>query len=75
MCTPLQSGRRGQLRPRRRRIAITDTLAKSPEFPQRPERLQVQGALEPVARGVLLDRDDVSGHVTRPVKLGAATRR
>ena len=52
---------------------ITETLAKSPEFEGRPERMQVQGALERVARGVLLDRDG-SENATRPMKLGEASR-
>ena len=52
---------------------ITETLAKSTEFEGRPERMQVQGALERVARGVLLERDG-SGGATRPVKLGGASR-
>ncbi len=52
---------------------ITDTLAESPEFAQRPDRMQVQGALERVARGVLLERDE-PGDATRPMKLGAASR-
>ncbi|MBO0678738.1 MFS transporter [Mycolicibacterium sp. S2-37] len=49
---------------------ITDTLAESPEFSQRPDRMQVQGALERVARGVLLDRDDTTD-TSRMMKLGA----
>jgi hypothetical protein len=52
---------------------ITDTLAKSPEFEGRPERMQVQGALERVARNVLLERDG-TGNAPRPMKLGAADR-
>jgi hypothetical protein len=52
---------------------ITETLAKSTEFEGRPERMQVQGALERVARGVLLDRDG-SENATRPMKLGEASR-
>ncbi|WP_422743320.1 DHA2 family efflux MFS transporter permease subunit [Mycobacterium sp. WMMD1722] len=49
---------------------ITDTLAEQPEFSQRPDRMQVQGALERVARGVLLDRED-SSDTSRMMKLGA----
>ena len=52
---------------------ITETLAKSPEFEGRPERMQVQGALERVARGVLLERDG-SRRAPRPVKFGEASR-
>jgi EmrB/QacA subfamily drug resistance transporter len=36
---------------------ITDTLAASPDFEGRPDRLQVQGALERIARDVLVQRD------------------
>ncbi|AFM19877.1 drug resistance transporter, EmrB/QacA subfamily [Mycolicibacterium chubuense NBB4] len=50
---------------------ITETLAKSPDFQGRPDRMQVQGALDRVARGVLLERDS-SSDLTRPMmKLGA----
>jgi hypothetical protein len=50
---------------------ITDTLADSPEFETRPDRMQVQGALDRVARGVLLERN-VNNDGPRPMKLGAA---
>ncbi|OBB61516.1 MFS transporter [Mycobacterium sp. 852013-51886_SCH5428379] len=50
---------------------ITDTLAESDEFTERPDRMQVQGALERVARGVLLDRDDSDEDTSRVMKLGA----
>ena len=52
---------------------ITETLATSPEFEGRPERMQVQGALERLARGVLLELYG-SGSATRPMKLGEASR-
>jgi hypothetical protein len=52
---------------------ITETLATSTEFEGRPERMHVQGALERVARGVLLERGG-SGSATRPMKLGEASR-
>jgi EmrB/QacA subfamily drug resistance transporter len=52
---------------------ITETLAKSAEFEGRPDRMQVQGALDRVARGVLLEHDG-SGNATRPMKLGEASR-
>jgi hypothetical protein len=48
---------------------ITETLAESEEFQGRPDRLQVQGAMERIARGVLLDREPVTD-VSRPAKLG-----
>jgi EmrB/QacA subfamily drug resistance transporter len=51
---------------------IADTLADQPEFSTRPDRMQVQGALERVARGVLLERNTSSDGST-PMKLGAAT--
>ncbi len=52
---------------------ITDTLAQSPEFQGRPERMQVQGALDRVARGVLLERDAADGDgETRPMKLAGS---
>ena len=51
---------------------IADTLAEQPEFETRPDRMQVQGALERVARGVLLERNATSDGPL-PVKLGAAT--
>lgn len=49
---------------------ITETLAQSAEFGGRPDRTQVQGALERIARGVLLERAPVMDE-TRPMKLGA----
>ncbi|TRW88505.1 MFS transporter [Mycolicibacterium sp. 018/SC-01/001] len=49
---------------------LTDMLAKSPEFDGRPDRLQVQGALDRLARSVLLERHSPREE-TRPVKLGA----
>ena len=49
---------------------ITETLAQSAEFGGRPDRMQVQGALERVARGVLLERDPATDE-TRPMRLGA----
>ncbi|MGH3581156.1 MAG: MDR family MFS transporter [Mycobacterium sp.] len=50
---------------------ITETLSQSTEFQgKRPDRMQVQGALDRVARGVLLERDAASDE-TRPLKLGA----
>ena len=52
---------------------ITDTLAQSSEFQGRPERMQVQGALDRVARGVLLERDAADGDgETRPMKLAGS---
>jgi EmrB/QacA subfamily drug resistance transporter len=48
---------------------ITETLAQSPEFNGRPDRMQVQGALDRIARGVLLERGSSDGE-TRPMKLG-----
>jgi EmrB/QacA subfamily drug resistance transporter len=50
---------------------ITETLSQSTEFGgRRPDRMQVQGALDRVARGVLLERDATADE-TRPLKLGA----
>lgn len=49
---------------------ITETLAQSPEFNGRPDRIKVQGALERIARGVLIERDPGADE-TRPMKLGA----
>ncbi|MEN4476366.1 MDR family MFS transporter [Mycolicibacterium cosmeticum] len=52
---------------------ITETLAQSAEFQGRPDRMQVQGALDRIARGVLLERDAAADE-TRPLKLGAGHR-
>ena len=50
---------------------ITETLSQSTEYQGRsPDRMQVQGALDRVARGVLLERD-ATAEETRPLKLGA----
>ncbi|KUI35580.1 MDR family MFS transporter [Mycobacterium sp. GA-2829] len=49
---------------------LTDTLAQSEEFGGRPDRMQVQGALDRVARGVLLEQS-AGDNETRPMKLGA----
>jgi len=50
---------------------ITETLAQSPDLAgYTPDRMQVQGALERVARGVLLERG-TTADATRPVKIGA----
>ena len=53
---------------------ITETLARSPEFQGRPDRMQVQGALERIARGVLLQRDWTSEE-TRPLHIGGPSPR
>ncbi|MDX1873180.1 MDR family MFS transporter [Mycolicibacterium sp. 120266] len=53
---------------------ITETLAHSSEFEGRPDRMQVQGALDRIARGVLLERDAATDE-TRPLKIGAGHRR
>lgn len=53
---------------------ITDTLARSPEFEGRPDRMQVQGALERIARSVLVQRDwtaDGLDDATRPFQIGS----
>ncbi|ULP39591.2 DHA2 family efflux MFS transporter permease subunit [Mycolicibacterium rufum] len=52
---------------------ITEMLAQSPEFEGRPDRLQVQGALDRLARSVLLERHSPREE-TRPVKIGAPPR-
>ncbi|MBX7453204.1 MFS transporter [Mycolicibacterium sp. 3033] len=52
---------------------ITDMLASSPEFDGRPDRLQVQGALDRLARSVLLERQSPRAE-PRPVKLGSPPR-
>jgi hypothetical protein len=49
---------------------ITETLAQSPEFEGRPDRLQVQGALDRLARILLLERPEPR-ELSRPMKLGA----
>jgi hypothetical protein len=49
---------------------ITETLSQSRDFNGRPDRMQVQGALDRVARGVLLEQGSSDGE-TRPMKLGA----
>lgn len=49
---------------------ITDTLTRSPNFEGRPDRMQVQGAIERIARSVLEQNDDESAHATRPLVLG-----
>ena len=49
---------------------ITETLAQSDDFAGRPDRMQVQGALDRIARGVLLEQG-ASDNETRPMKLGA----
>jgi EmrB/QacA subfamily drug resistance transporter len=51
---------------------IVDTLAEQPEFDTRPDRMQVQGALERVARNVILERNAESDGPP-PVKLGATS--
>jgi EmrB/QacA subfamily drug resistance transporter len=53
---------------------ITDTLAESDEFQGRPDRMQVQGALERVARGVLLEREATTESTRPMMKLGATSR-
>ena len=49
---------------------ITDTLTRSPAFEGRPDRMQVQGVIERIARSVLEQNDDESAHATRPLVLG-----
>jgi EmrB/QacA subfamily drug resistance transporter len=53
---------------------ITETLAQSADFEGRPDRLQVQGALERVARGVLMEQS-AQRDGARPVKLGPPNTR
>jgi EmrB/QacA subfamily drug resistance transporter len=48
---------------------ITDTLTRSPEFEGRPDRMQVQGAIERIARSVLAENDGPEP-ATRPLVLG-----
>lgn len=50
---------------------IADTLAQSPEFASRPDVLQVQGALERVARKVLLQSEWIE-EATRPPRSESA---
>lgn len=52
---------------------ITETLARSPDFKGRPDRIKVQGALERIARSVLVQRDwtdETTSQETRPLHLG-----
>jgi len=49
---------------------ITDTLTRSPAFEGRPDRMQVQGVIERIARSVLEQNDDESAQATRPMVLG-----
>jgi EmrB/QacA subfamily drug resistance transporter len=52
---------------------ITETLARSPDFEGRPDRIKVQGALERIARSVLVQRDwtdETTSQETRPLHLG-----
>lgn len=51
---------------------ITDTLTRSPAFDGRPDRMQVQGAIERIARSVLAE-NDVADQATRPLVM--STRR
>jgi hypothetical protein len=53
---------------------ITDALAKSPTFQGRPDHMQVQGALERIARSVLVQRD-WTDDATRPIGMGPARNR
>lgn len=53
---------------------ITETLARSPEFKGRPDRMQVEGALERIARSVLQQRDWTSEE-TRPLHIGGPATR
>ncbi|MUL49640.1 MFS transporter [Mycobacterium sp. CBMA293] len=48
---------------------ITETLMQSDEFHGVPERIHVQGALDRIARGILIERESARGN-TRPTKLG-----
>ncbi|MCV7179106.1 MFS transporter [Mycolicibacterium sphagni] len=50
---------------------ITDTLTRSPAFEGRPDRLQVQGAMERIARNVLAQEDGTDTTATRPLVMGA----
>jgi EmrB/QacA subfamily drug resistance transporter len=49
---------------------ITDTLTRSPAFEGRPDRLQVQGAIERIARSVLAQDDGGNDQATRPLVMG-----
>lgn len=49
---------------------ITETLSQSDELNVRADRMQVQGALDRIARGVLLERN-ATREEPRPLKLGA----
>lgn len=46
---------------------ITDTLTRSPSFEGQPDRLQVQGAIERIARSVLAQDEGPDQTATRPV--------
>jgi EmrB/QacA subfamily drug resistance transporter len=48
---------------------ITDTLTRSPAFEGRPDRMQVQGVMERIARSVLAE-DGGAEQATRPLVLG-----
>jgi EmrB/QacA subfamily drug resistance transporter len=48
---------------------ITDTLTRSPAFEGRPDRMQVQGVMERIARNVLAE-DVGTDKATRPLVLG-----
>ncbi|SBS71521.1 conserved membrane hypothetical protein [uncultured Mycobacterium sp.] len=48
---------------------ITDTLTRSPAFEGRPDRMQVQGVMERIARNVLAE-DGGADQATRPLVLG-----
>ncbi|GAY16625.1 MFS transporter [Mycobacterium sp. shizuoka-1] len=48
---------------------ITDTLTRSPAFAGRPDRMQVQGVMERIARSVLADSDSTE-EATRPMVIG-----
>ncbi len=49
---------------------ITDTLTRSPSFAGRPDRLQVQGAMERIARSILAQDDGTDQAATRPLLMG-----
>ncbi|MGY4710037.1 MDR family MFS transporter [Mycolicibacterium sp. CBM1] len=49
---------------------IADTLTRSPAFDGRPDRMQVQGVLERVARSVLEQDDGTDQTATRPLAVG-----
>ncbi len=48
---------------------ITDTLTRSPAFEGRPDRMQVQGVMERIARNVLAENDGPEP-ATRPLVVG-----